>query len=91
MHSLDGKKVYLKFESGKGGEGEYRVLAVEGGLMKVRAIDPDLGEEADAFWFPVSHIFTIRERPEAEDQSGRFRDDIMDAWSRLGQEEDPAQ
>ncbi|MCC6483561.1 MAG: hypothetical protein IT209_01835 [Armatimonadetes bacterium] len=89
MHSLDGKKVYLKFDSGKGGEGDYRIVSVEGGLMKVRAIDPDLGEEADAFWFPITHVFTIREKPETEERGGRFHDDILEAWSRLGDEEGP--
>lgn len=85
-HSLEGKKVYLRFENGKGGEGDYRVAAIEGGLMKARPIDPDNGEEGDPFWFPLSHIFTIRERSEPQDNS-RFKDDILDSWSKLGEED----
>ena len=88
MHSLEGRKVFIKFDSGKGGEGEFRVVAVEGGLMKVRPIDPDTGEDPDAFWFPVAHIFTIRELTDPS-APGLFRDDVMEQWSKLGEDEPP--
>ena len=87
MHSLEGKRVYLKFENGKGGEGDFRIVLIEGGLMKVRPLDPDTDEEMDPFWFPIAHIFTIRERTDPK-STGIFKDDVMDAWSRLGLEPD---
>lgn len=86
MHSLEGKKVFIRFDTGKGGEGEFRVVAVDGGLMKVRPIDPDTGEDPDAFWFPITHIFTVRELPDPG-SPGIFRDEVLESWSRLGEDE----